>query len=80
MGRRSNPTKLCIQELEKTSQDPVARRLRSWKRKQGIHKKIMVVSSMEAPVPAESGKPLASTIFVPASAGLLLASGCIEYL
>lgn len=78
MARRMDPSKLSIMELEKTTYDPMAKRLRQWKRKNHIHKKIMVVSSTEAPVKQKAGQPLPSTIFVPAAAGLILASECVS--
>lgn len=80
MGRRFDPTKLEVMELEKTSNDPLAKRLRIWKRKQRIKNKISVVCSRETPIPQVEGQPLASVIFVPASAGLLIAKECIERL
>lgn len=80
MARRKDPSKLKVMEIEKTSYDPMAKRLRSWKRKNRIRKKIMVVASNEVPVKVESGQPLPSMIFVPAAAGLLLAQYCIEFL
>ncbi len=80
MGRRFDPTKLEVMELEKTSNDPLAKRLRIWKRKQRIKNKIPVVCSRETPIPQVEGQPLASVIFVPASAGLLIAKECIERL
>ena len=73
-ARRLDPSKLEIMELEKTSYDPIAKRMRNWKRKNKIRNKIWVVCSTEPPRPVEAGKPLPSMIFVPASAGLLLAS------
>ena len=79
-ARRMDPSKLEIMELEKTSYDPIAKRMRSWKRKNKIKKKIWVVCSTEPPKPVEEGKPLPSMIFVPGSAGLLLASECIKRL
>ena len=80
MGRRIDPTQLHVLELEKTSNDPLAQRLRIWKRKQRIKEKIPVVCSREVPVVQIEGQPLASVIFVPASAGLLMAKECIERL
>lgn len=80
MGRRFDPTKLEVMELEKTSNDPLAKRLRIWKRKQRIKNKIPVVCSRETPILQVEGQPLASVIFVPASAGLLIAKECIERL
>ena len=80
MARRKDPTKLWVTEIEKTSYDPMAKQIRQWKRKNRIRNKIWVVASMEAPIPVESGQPLPSAIFVPASAGLLLASTCVQRL
>lgn len=79
-ARRLDPSKLEIMELEKTSYDPIAKRMRNWKRKNKIRNKIWVVCSTEPPKPIELGKPLPSMIFVPASAGLLLASECVKKL
>lgn len=79
-ARRLDPSKLEIMELEKTSYDPIAKRMRNWKRKTKIRNKIWVVCSTEPPRPVEAGKPLPSMIFVPASAGLLLASECVKKL
>lgn len=79
-ARRLDPSKLEIMELEKTSYDPIAKRMRNWKRKNKIRNKIWVVCSTEPPRPIEAGKPLPSMIFVPASAGLLLASECVKKL
>lgn len=79
-ARRLDPSKLEIMELEKTSYDPIAKRMRNWKRKNKIRNKIRVVCSTEPPRPVEAGKPLPSMIFVPASAGLLLASECVKKL
>ena len=79
-ARRLDPSKLEIMELEKTSYDPIAKRMRNWKRKNKIRNKIWVVCSTEPPRPVEAGKPLPSMIFVPASAGLLLASESVKKL
>lgn len=80
MARKKDPTALKIMEIEKTSYDPMAKRLRIWKRKNKIRDKIWVVSSVEAPVKQEPDQPLYSMIFVPATAGLLLANECIQRL
>ncbi len=80
MARRMDPTKLVVTEVEKTSYDPVAKQIRQWKRKNRIKNKIWVVCSTEPAGPVEAGKPLPSAMFVPASAGLLLASTCITRL
>lgn len=79
-ARKMDPTLLEVSEIDKTSYDPLARNLRQWKKKNRIRKKIPVVYSKEKPAETKSGQPLPSMIFVPASAGLLLASQCIKYL
>lgn len=78
MARRTDPSKLKITELEKTAGDPLAKILRTWKRKNRIRKKIPVVCSDELPAPVQEGQVLPSMIFVPGSAGLLMASKCIQ--
>ena len=80
MARRMDPSQLKVMELEKTSYDPMAKRLRTWKRKNRIRQKIMVVASLEPPVDMKDKEVLPSTIFVPATAGLLLASECVRNL
>ena len=50
-ARRLDPSKLEIMELEKTSYDPIAKRMRNWKRKNKIRNKIWVVCSTEPPRP-----------------------------
>ncbi len=80
MARRKDPTKLIVTEIEKTSYDPMAKQIRQWKRKNRIRNKIWVVASTEIPIPVVSGQPLRSAFFVPASAGLLLASTCVDRL
>lgn len=80
MARKKDPSSLEIMEIEKTAYDPMAKRLRIWKRKNKIREKIWVVSSKEAPVQQDPDKPLSSMIFVPASAGLLLANECVQRL
>lgn len=79
-ARRLDPSRLEIMELEKTSYDPIAKRMRQWKRKNRIKEKIWVVASKEEAKPVQQGQPLPSMIFVPASAGLLLASECVKRL
>lgn len=77
-ARKMDPSRLKITELEKTSYDPLAKNLRVWKRKEKIRADIPVVFSDEPPVEMEAGQPLPSMIFVPATAGLLLASRCVQ--
>ena len=78
MARKQDPSRLEITELEKTSYDPIAKILRTWKRKNRIRNRITVVSSTEPPQKMEAGSPLPSGIFVPGSAGLLMASRCVQ--
>lgn len=78
MARRKDPSKLAVVELEKTAGDPMAKKMREWKRKNKIRRKIMTVCSSELPMKMEAGSPLPSSIFVPGSAGLLMASCCVE--
>ena len=85
MANRFDPTQLTVTTLDKTCNDPLARALRQLVRKRGFTAKIPVVWSKELPytqnrlIHAE-GKtlkqkyPPASTIFVPAAAGLSCAS------
>lgn len=80
MARRKDPSCLKIVELEKTAGDPMARRLRVWKRKQHIRKKIMTVCSSELPMEQKPGQPLPSMMFVPAAAGLLMGAECVRQL
>lgn len=80
MARRQDPSQIGLMELEKTSYDPMAKRLRLFKRKMKIRDKIWVVASTEKPVQHIVGQPLPSTIFTPASAGLLLASTVVKWL
>ena len=78
MARRKDPQALILTELEKTSYDPMAKILRQWKRKERISHKIPVVCSKEVPIPHQTGTPLPSLIFVPASAGLFMGSCCLQ--
>lgn len=80
MARRKDPTCIEIRELEKTINDPMAKVMRNWKRKNRIRDKIMTVCSMELPVSMEAGQALPSAIFVPATAGLTMAARCVEEL
>ena len=76
-GKRLDPSKLMITDLTKTSYDPVARILRKYIRDLKIKEKIFVCFSSETPKKIDS-KEIASAIFVPASAGILIASYIIR--
>ena len=91
MGNRLDPTKIEVSELMKTSYDPLARSIRTMVRKLGLKMKIPVVCSTEQPMKQtkiicvegttrKQQMPPASTIFVPASAGLACASYAIREL
>jgi tRNA A37 threonylcarbamoyladenosine dehydratase len=81
-GRKLDPTKLCVSNLYHTSICPLAKKVRILAKKEGL-KNIKVVYSKEDAQDAyyneETNKVIVgSMIFVPASAGLLLASVVIQ--
>lgn len=76
-GNKMDPSKLEIVDLRKTINDPLARVLRKFVKDEKINKKIMVLSSRELPVKTGDRTP-GSTAFVPASAGLLIASYVVK--
>ncbi len=80
MARKKDPSLISFMELEQTSYDPIAKILRVWKRKEKLRKPVWVVSSKEPPMNMEKGSVLPSMIFVPASAGLLMASKAVSAL
>ncbi len=75
-GNRMDPGTLVITDIYKTSTDPLARVIRKRLRNEGV-KNLKVVYSTETPVKSQQRTP-GSTIFVPASAGLLIASQVIR--
>lgn len=82
-GNKLNPADLQVSDIYKTSVCPLARVMRYELKKRGI-KKLKVVYSKETPIkPAvnieEKGRHIpASAVFVPASAGMLIASEVIK--
>ena len=75
-GNRLDPTAFRVMDLSKTQNDPLAKALRQRMRREGVnHQK--VVCSMELPVKTGPGSP-ASIAFVPAAAGLALASAVVR--
>ena len=72
-GNRIDPSKLIITNIWKTNNDPLAKKIRNLLRKERITAKIPVISSTELPIKTNS-KTVGSTVFVPNSAGLLIAS------
>ena len=72
MGNRLNPDDVCITKLNKTENDPLARKLRYEVKLRGLDlKEVNVVFSKEIPL-IKSPKP-ASMMMVPSTAGLLIA-------
>lgn len=76
-GNKLNPSKLEIMDIRKTSYDPIAKIIRKMIKDEHINSKIMVVASTEQPIKTNS-KTIGSTSFVPAVAGLLMASYVIN--
>lgn len=70
-GKRLNPEKLKISTLNKTYNDPLAKIMRYKIKKAGLSLNVPVVFSEELPI--NNDKIVGSMIFVPSSAGLLLA-------
>lgn len=84
-GNKLNPQGFMVTDIYKTEMDPLAKVLRYELRKRGV-KKLKVVYSKEKPLKqdyplydSESGKVVpGSNAWVPASAGLLIASAVVE--
>lgn len=83
-GNKINPSMLLIDDIYKTKVDPLAKVMRHELKKRRI-KKLKVAYSIEKPLEVElkinpeSKKPIpSSSIFVPASMGLLIASEVIK--
>ncbi len=75
-GNKTDPSKVKLTDIYKTSTDPLARVMRYELKKRGI-KKLKVVYSDELPIKTED-KIIASNAFVPATAGLLIASETVK--
>lgn len=75
-GKRLNPSNVVITRLDKTSNDPLAKKMRYEARKRGLKLNIPVVCSKEEPI--NNDRIIASSIFVPSTAGLMLAYYIIE--
>ena len=77
MANKIDPSKVKIIRLDKTTDDPLARKIRYEFKKEGIEtNQIMTVNSNESPI--KDGATLNSMMFVPSSAGLNLASFVIQ--
>ena len=75
-GKRLNPRNVIITRLDKTSNDPLAKKIRYEARKLGLNLKIPVVCSKEDAISKD--RVVASSIFVPSTAGLTIAHYIIE--
>lgn len=75
-GKRLNPSNVIITRLDKTNNDPLAKKMRYEARKRGLKLNIPVVCSKEEPI--NNDRIIASSIFVPSTAGLMLAYYIIE--
>ena len=76
-GNKLDPTKLEITDLSKTNYDPLAKILRKYVKENNIKGKIICCSSMEKPIKTGT-TTIASTAFVPPTAGLLITSYIIN--
>lgn len=74
-ANKMHPEKLEIMDIRKTEYDPVAKLIRKMIKDEKINGKVMCVCSKEVPI---KNKKLGSNAFVPATAGLLLASYVIN--
>ncbi len=79
MANKLDPSKVRITRLDKTTDDPLARKIRYEYKKDGIDtKSIITVNSIETPI--TDGNKLNSMMIVPSTAGLQLASYVIQEL
>ena len=76
-GNKIDVTKLEIVDIKNTINDPLARIIRKFVKEEFTNKKLTVLSSKELPKKIKS-KTIASISFVPATAGLLIASFIIK--
>ena len=72
-GNKLDPSKLEICDIRKTNNDPLARMIRKFVKDEKINNKVMVLCSSEVPVKTGERTP-GSCMFVPASAGIMIAS------
>lgn len=77
MGRKLDISKIKVQDIRKTSYDPIAKKIRKMVNEDKIKEKIMVVSSTEQPI-INTKKHISSNSFVPAVAGINCASYIIH--
>ena len=74
-AKKLDPSRLKVMDIRKTSYDPLAKIIRKYINDKKTNKKLMVVSTDEKAI---DNKELASMIFVPATAGILLANYVIR--
>ena len=80
MGNKKDPSMIKISRLDKTDVDPLAKKIREFARKDKLDlKKINVVYSNELPIKTGS-RVIASSMIVPASAGLMCAKAFVDYM
>ena len=73
MGNRLDPTKVIITKINKTTSDPLAKKLRYLLKEAGVDLSSVLVSfSLEKPI--KKDKIVSSMIFVPNASGLAMAS------
>lgn len=78
-GNKTDPTKLMVSDIYKTSICPLAKVMRRELKKREI-KDLKVVYSTETPLPPTMGRTPGSCAFVPATAGLIMAGEVVRYL
>ena len=76
-GKRMDPSKLKITDIRNTKYDPIARILRKYIKDEKISNKILCCYAEEEPKKIQS-KTIASSIFVPSTAGILIGSYVIR--
>lgn len=74
-AKKTDPSKLKITDIRKTYNDPLAKIIRKYIKDEKINKKIDVLTSTEVSKKTEG---LGSCMYVPASAGILIASYIIK--
>ncbi len=77
-GNKLHPEMLEITDISKTSMCPLARSIRKKLREAGIAEGVTVVYSHEKPLRAEESSVPGSMVFVPASAGMMMASYIVQ--
>ena len=77
-ARRTDPSKMTVTTLGKTTACPLARKLSKLLREEPASKAVPVVMSKETPCEVEKGSPLPSSGMVPAAAGINLAAFVIN--